>query len=101
MFSIECLSAAQPHSWVPPVLSGIFFIHTIAFIVLYIKRRHRYVIMLIVAFPLLMTYYLLKTFHVSFPGMDWIRWCGIILATIPVILAIKERLTKKSSEKNT
>lgn len=86
--------------WVDPVLASVFLIHTIAFIYLYIKRRHYYTAMLIIAFPLLCSYYAMRSFQVAFYRMDWLRWGGIGLATISVILAIKDYVSRRQSRRN-
>lgn len=90
----------ESSSWVDPVLASVFLIHTFAFIYLYIKRRHFYTAMLILAFPLLFSYYTMRSFHVYFDGMDWLRWSGIGLATISVIFAIKDFISKRLSRRN-
>lgn len=98
---MDIYSAGTGHStgWVNPTLTVIFLIHTIAFVYLYIKRRHYYTAMLVVAFPLLCLYYLLRTLHVDFAGMTWIRWAGIGIATLSVVLALKDYLVRKSKQK--
>lgn len=87
--------AESPVDWVDPVLTGVFLIHTVAFIYLYRKKRHYYTALLIVAFPLLCLYYALRTFRVQFTGMEWIRWGGIGLATFSVILAIQYHIARR------
>lgn len=87
--------------WVPMILTGVFLIHTVAFIVLYFKRRHFYTLLLAIAFPFLVAYYLLKCFQVEFVGMAWIRWTGIILATIALLIIVKDFVEKKILKKTT
>jgi len=81
--------------WVDPTLAVVFLIHTAAFIYLYWKRRHFYTAMLVVAFPLLCSYYTLRALQINFTGMDALRWSGIVIATLSVLLAIKDAVAKR------
>lgn len=95
MLAVEMLQETENgFRWVDLVLTVIFLIHTFAFIYLYLKRRHFYTLLLVIAFPFLVFYYTLKCFQVDFTGMDWIRWTGIGIATVALILLLKEVIEK-------
>jgi hypothetical protein len=86
--------------WIPILLTGVFLIHTGAFIYLYIKRRHFYTKLLMIAFPFLVVYYLLESLQVEFLGMIWLRWIGIAIATIATGFFFRDLINKKRKKTN-
>ena len=82
----------------PNLLVLVFLVHTGAFLYLYHKRRRFHTLLLVLAFPLLVVYYLLESLQVHFTGMLWLRVAGIATATLALILMVKGRL-KKAAQK--
>lgn len=88
-------SVFEEPAWLPVALTVLFALHTAAFILLYFKRRKFYLLLLIIAFPFLVLYYLLKSLQIDLQGMIWLRWIGIGLAAVSLLIFIGSRLKKK------